>query len=59
MERNHKAERDRNMKILSFLQKSEEIKHSNKAEAHVNAEKMVSKQMRKEKRQRKRQSKEE
>ncbi len=54
LQANPKGERERNMKILSFLQRSEEVKAPNsKADAHFNVDKMVNKKNSKEDRARK------
>lgn len=58
MERDPKSERERNMKILSWMQKAEEVGKSggkgSKADAHFNVDKMVNKKLRKEEKIRKR-----
>jgi hypothetical protein len=60
LERDPKQERERNMKILSWMQKAEEVganggqKPRSKADAHFNVDKMVNKQLRKEEKRRKR-----
>ncbi len=49
LERDPKQERERSLKILNWMQKSDEVKaHNSKADAHFNADKMVNKQLRKE-----------
>jgi hypothetical protein len=54
LERDPKQERDRNLKILTWMQKSDEVKtNKSKADAHFNADKMVNKQLRKEEKRRK------
>ena len=51
---NPKGERERNMKILGYLNKSYEVKAASKADAHFNVDKMVNKKIRKEEKHRKR-----
>lgn len=55
LERDHKSEKNRNMKILGWMQKADEVKVSgSKANAHLNVDKMVKNQIRRdEKRRRK------
>ena len=50
LEHNPKSEKERNMKILSWMQRADEVKNprASKADAHLNTDKMVSKQLRKE-----------
>lgn len=49
LERDPKQERERSLKILNWMQKSDEVKANKpKADAHFNADKMVNKQLRKE-----------
>ncbi len=43
-----KGERDRNMKILNFLERSGESKASSKADTHLDKAKMVNKKQKKE-----------
>ena len=45
LERDPKSERERNMKILSWMQKADEVKNprTSKADAHFNVDKMVNK----------------
>lgn len=38
---NPKGEKERNMKILNFMERSQEVKASSKADAHLNVDKMV------------------
>ena len=56
LERDPKSEKERNMKILNWMQKADEVKNprASKADAHLNTDKMVSKQLRKEQKNRKR-----
>ena len=55
LEHNPKGEKERNMKILSFMQRSDDIKSGvgSKVDSHFNAEKMVNKKLRKEEKSRK------
>lgn len=48
LEHNPKGEKERNMKILNFMQRSDEVKSHSKAEAHFNEDKMVNKLKKKE-----------
>ena len=48
--RDPKLEKERNMKILNFMQRSDEVKAHSAADAHLNVDKMVSKQNRKDQR---------
>jgi hypothetical protein len=48
--RDPKLERERAMKILSFMQRSDEVKASTAADSHLNVDKMVNKHNRKEQR---------
>ncbi len=43
-----KGEKERNMKILSLLQRQGEVKANSKADAHFDTDKMVNKKQRKE-----------
>jgi len=43
-----KAELERNMKVLTFLQKSDEVKAASRSDAHLNAGKMVKNVVKKE-----------
>ena len=55
LERDPKQERERSLKILNWMQKSDEVKsNKSKADAHFNADKMVNKQLRKEQKRNKR-----
>ena len=56
LERDPKMEKERNMKILSFMQRSDEVKNGggSKADAHLSVEKMVKKQNKKEEKRRRR-----
>lgn len=57
LERDRKSEKDRNMKILSWMQKAQESKASSKADAHVDTDKLVGRQIKKEERRRKKANK--
>ena len=58
LQSNPQAEKDRNMKILTWMQKAEEVNAMNaggkktKADAHIDADKMVKKHIRKEEKKR-------
>mmetsp|Transcript_20781 Transcript_20781/g.15286 ORF Transcript_20781/g.15286 Transcript_20781/m.15286 type:complete len:91 (+) Transcript_20781:670-942(+) len=54
---NKAAEKDRNLKILNFIHRSQEVKMGggSKADAHLDVEKMVKRQKRKEEKARKKQ----
>lgn len=54
LQNDSKSERERNMKILNFLQREKEFKANSKADAHFDVDKMVNKKNRKEEKQRKR-----
>lgn len=49
-----KGERERNLKILNFLQRSGEVKANGKADAHFDVDKMVNKKQRKDEKARRR-----
>lgn len=49
-----KGERERNLGILNWMQRADEVKSHSKADAHFNVDKMVNKQLRKEQKIRKR-----
>ena len=54
-EKDHKEEKNRSMKILQWMQRADEIKHggaTNKANAHLDIDKMVKNQIRKEEKKR-------
>ena len=53
LEHHHKDERDRNLKILSNMQKADDIKTHSKAESHVDVNKIMHRQLRKEEKKRK------
>jgi hypothetical protein len=56
LEHDHKGEKERSMKILNFMQKSQEVKSRSKADAHLDTDKLVNKQIRKEEKKRKKAS---
>lgn len=59
LERDPKQERERNLKILNWMGRAEEVKANNsKADAHFNADKMANKQQRKIEKSRKKQKNE-
>lgn len=53
LEHDRKGEKDRNMKILSWMQRADEVKHHSKAEAHMDVDKLVNRKIRKEEKRRK------
>jgi len=53
LDHDHKGEKDRNMKILSWMQKADEVKGHSKAESHLDVDRLVNRQIRKEERRRK------
>jgi hypothetical protein len=48
LQHNPKEEKSRNMKILQWMSRAEEVKSVSKANSHLDIDKMVKKQMRKE-----------
>lgn len=53
LEADHKLEKNRSLKILSWMQRSEEVKvNGSKANAHLDADKMVKNQIRREEKKR-------
>ena len=47
LEHDRKGEKDRNMKILSWMQKSDEVKSRSKADAHLDVNKLVNRKIKK------------
>ncbi len=45
---NPKSEKDRNLKILNFMQRADEFKATSKVDAHINSDKAANKYQRKE-----------